>query len=1055
MKVILLVITHLNHYGIYNDSGTITTIENYGTISANASSPDIYNRNGTIGTLINRQGGSDALSYKGAAPTNYEIVISGSTNYGKLQGFGLTDTLNFSINEDSDLTFGGSDYTEYDSTDTLNPTAGTAYFINSDQAITVVVDAHSTVTGPNHNLFIDDADSLSITIDRGVVYKNEGGAVNSNSYTNVLQNVLPLSIASLTGTNNLDGTDVNWELTNTGSNNWDLEVAGGGSDQSGQVIHVDNESLTNITIANSGTVWSTENTAIEFDGTTITGTATLTNIDLGTVASGSTTTDEAAIKIQDTTGTINITNNGLITSATQGILNTNSIINTIINGSTGILEATSEGSQADQYAGLKNAESSTITTLTNEGLIQANQIFGVGLRNDGTFTQISNTDQIIGKRGLLNNNTGVISNLTNSDTGIISGSNSMGLRNNGTVGWLRNDGIIRSLSSKENKYGLLNANTITNLINSGQISSTGDDAINNTGTISNLVNTGDINGVAGAFDINNTSGSITNIFNNQGFVASSDPLTLTGNLPTNYYVHIDSTSDYGQLAVTSGVGNINFRITPGSVIGIPTVNYNTYSTEGVTLNPGDGTPYKIDAIGKDITVVADGDWTVTGPVHNILVDEAESFNLTINAGITAKNEAGSIAGATYSSVLSGVSSSQITSETSQTVDLDGTDVTFTLAETSTSGTWDLSTNAVSNQSGQIVHIDNTSIQDVTITNNGTMWSTENNAIEMDGTDITGTATITNNTDATIRSDSTSVDEAAIAIKDTIGTVVIANAGTMTGPNGLLVDNSIVTFNNTGTVNATVGEALLLKNNAFVNLTNTGTMSGIKGININGTTPTISNTGTVTSSGNDNAAVYNTDTLTNLNNTGTLQGTGASNSYGLYSEGSIARTENSGSIISTNSSGLYNSGTVNELINRTGSGIISSTNSHGLQNDGTITWLINSGSISTSSTSSYGVYNTSPNTIVNFVNEGSIASNSDGVNNTPGAITNFENAGTISSGAGFFDINNIRGSITNLYNNQGAATSDPLTFIGNLPTNYFITIDRYIRLWSTCRDEWGG
>ena len=44
-----------------------------------------------------------------------------------------------------------------------------------------------------------------------------------------------------------------------------------------------------------------------------------------------------------------------------------------------------------------------------------------------------------------------------------------------------------------------------------------------------------------------------------------------------------------------------------------------------------------------------------------------------------------------------------------------------------------------------------------------------------------TATITNNTNATIRSDSTAVDEAAIAIKDTIGTLVIANAGTMTGP----------------------------------------------------------------------------------------------------------------------------------------------------------------------------------------------------------------------------------------------------------------------------------
>ena len=172
---------------------------------------------------------------------------------------------------------------------------------------------------------------------------------------------------------------------------------------------------------------------------------------------------------------------------------------------------------------------------------------------------------------------------------------------------------------------------------------------------------------------------------------------------------IDSTTDYGQLSVTSGSGNINFGITEGSVIGVPTANYTTYSS-AATLNPVASTPYKIEATGTDITVVADSDWTVTGPVHNILVEEAENFNLTINAGITAKNEKGSIAGATYSSVLSGVSASQIASETTQTVELDGTDVTFTLAETSTSGTWDLSTNAVSDQSGQVVHIDNTSIK---------------------------------------------------------------------------------------------------------------------------------------------------------------------------------------------------------------------------------------------------------------------------------------------------------------------------------------------------------
>ena len=193
--------------------------------------------------------------------------------------------------------------------------------------------------------------------------------------------------------------------------------------------------------------------------------------------------------------------------------------------------------------------------------------------------------------------------------------------------------------------------------------------------------------------------------------------------------------------MTSGVGDMNFSITPGSVIGVPNATQVTYDSTA-TLNPSDGVAYKINGNGTDITLVVDRNYTVTGPTHSLLVDEAKSFNLTINPGITAKNEVGSVAGATYSSVLSGVSASQIASETTQTVDLDGVDVTFTLAETSTSGTWNLSTSTISDQSGQVLHIDNTTIENVTIDNSGTIWSTENTAIEFDGTTISNTATLT-------------------------------------------------------------------------------------------------------------------------------------------------------------------------------------------------------------------------------------------------------------------------------------------------------------------------
>ena len=241
-----------------------------------------------------------------------------------------------------------------------------------------------------------------------------------------------------------------------------------------------------------------------------------------------------------------------------------------------------------------------------------------------------------------------------------------------------------------------------NFVNEGSITSNNDGVNNNPGALLILRTQGPFQ-VALVFLILIThQAAITNLYNNQG-AATSDPLTLTGNLPTNYFVTIDSTTDYGQLSVTSGSGNINFGITEGSVIGVPTATQITYSSAAI-LNPMMAWLIRLMEWHRYYRNRR-SDYTVTGPSHILLVDEAESFNLTINRWITAKNEKGSIAGATYESVLAGVSASQIASETTKTVELDGTDVTFTLAETSTSGTWDLSTQAISDQSGQVVHID--------------------------------------------------------------------------------------------------------------------------------------------------------------------------------------------------------------------------------------------------------------------------------------------------------------------------------------------------------------
>jgi hypothetical protein len=113
--------------------------------------------------------------------------------------------------------------------------------------------------------------------------------------------------------------------------------------------------------------------------------------------------------------------------------------------------------------------------------------------------------------------------------------------------------------------------SITKITNTGTIKG-GKDGISNSGIITNIVNTGTITGTSG-YGINNCDGSITNLTNSQ------NNLTLAGSVPTNYYIKVNSSSNYGKITFSSPQGSMNVGIGDDS-----TLSEGTYETviDGVT-----------------------------------------------------------------------------------------------------------------------------------------------------------------------------------------------------------------------------------------------------------------------------------------------------------------------------------------------------------------------------------------------------------------------------------------------------------------------------------------
>ncbi len=187
---------------------------------------------------------------------------------------------------------------------------------------------------------------------------------------------------------------------------------------------------------------------------------------------------------------------------------------------------------------------SPLALFQNNGVVKSFGPAGsIGFDNTSTITSLSNSNLIQGLSiGIKNEVGGTIVNLTNETLGSIGGGGS----------------------------GINNLGSISNLVNSGTVSSAFSSGLYNQGPIEVLTNVGIFRGYSSFFGIDNTNGSITTLNNLQGTTSSAGVLKYTGVLPTNYNIIINSPTNFGQLNGTGGhSGTMNFGIYAGGIAGVP------------------------------------------------------------------------------------------------------------------------------------------------------------------------------------------------------------------------------------------------------------------------------------------------------------------------------------------------------------------------------------------------------------------------------------------------------------------------------------------------------
>ena len=450
----------------------------------------------------------------------------------------------------------------------------------------------------------------------------------------------------------------------------------------------------------------------DVDGTTETITADCTNLDIQgnnadvTINSGVTIDDPADKAVTNSGTATSLNNSGTISAGDDfGLFNNASSITTLTNS--GTITA------ADDY-GIKNHAASTITTLTNSGTISAGDNYGLFNSISGTIGTLTNESggeiSSANDFGLLNRWGGVITTLTNAGT--ISAEDK-GLYNYGTINELTNSGTI----SADGSYGFVSKKTggidatIGTLTNSGTISAATNHGLwHSGGTITTLTNSGTIKATNAYNGIYNRDSATITTLTNTGTISAGLDYGIRNNTSSvittlNNSGTITAGDDYG---IHNG-STITTLINSGTISADD--DYGLYNADTITTLTNTGT---ISASGNGIGIWNDststittlnnsqGDLTYKGTLptnYNVIINSTSDFGKitfssvlgTLNFGVTLSDSADLCEvceETTYSSVVSGLSSSDIDSGTSGSFTSGARTHNWTL-ENSSGNLWDL------------------------------------------------------------------------------------------------------------------------------------------------------------------------------------------------------------------------------------------------------------------------------------------------------------------------------------------------------------------------------